>query len=132
LATAEGRHAAADRLDDELAAWAKSLSLADALAALQGAGVPAEPVIHAYAVDEVEQTRARGFWTSVAHPIVGEVPYQGWPMKLSGDAGPWHHSHAPLLGEHTEEILSKELGLAADEIASLREAGIIGDRPLGL
>jgi crotonobetainyl-CoA:carnitine CoA-transferase CaiB-like acyl-CoA transferase len=127
-----GRRSAVDRLDDELAAWAAARPLADALRVLRRAGVPAEPVVHSYAVDEDEQMRARGFWEPITHPLVGEVPYPGWPMKLSGDQGPWHRSPSPLLGQHTEEVLGKELGLGADEIASLREAGVIGDRPLGL
>jgi crotonobetainyl-CoA:carnitine CoA-transferase CaiB-like acyl-CoA transferase len=38
---------------------------------------------------------------------------------------PQAKTHPPLLGEHTEDLLSKVLGYSADQIASLRERGIV-------
>ncbi|MGO8863709.1 MAG: CaiB/BaiF CoA transferase family protein [Acidimicrobiales bacterium] len=130
LAHSEGRRAAHDRIDKEIAAWSAGRSLDEVLSALQSAGVPAEPVASAYEIDENSQLLARRFWEEVHHPIVGAQRYPGWPMRLSGGPDTWYRSPAPLLGQHTEEILRDELGLSADDLASLRDAKIIGDRPL--
>jgi crotonobetainyl-CoA:carnitine CoA-transferase CaiB-like acyl-CoA transferase len=130
LAHAQGRRAAHDRLDKELAAWCAPRALDAALGALQSAGVPAEPVAAPYGIDEDEQLLARGFWEEVDHPVVGPQRYPGWPMRLSGSAGDWYRLPAPLLGQHTEEILRDELGLGAEDLARLREAHVIGDRLL--
>ena len=130
LATVEQRHAAHDRIDAEIGGWCAQHALTTALDALRAAG--AEPVVPAYAIDEDDQMQARGFWEPVVHPVVGEHRYPGWPMRLSGDVGGWYRSPAPLLGQHNDEVLIGLLGLAVDELADLREAGVIGERPLGL
>jgi crotonobetainyl-CoA:carnitine CoA-transferase CaiB-like acyl-CoA transferase len=132
LATVHGRKAAHRRLDDELAAWCAARSLESALAELRAVGVPAEPVVHSYAIDNDKQMRSRGFWQPVAHPIVGTHRYPGLPIRMSSGPAQWYRSAAPLLGQHTEEVLKKELGLTDEQLAELREAKVIGDRPLGL
>ena len=103
------------------------------MAALDALGAAvAQPVVPAYAIDEDHQMQARGFWEPVVHPVVGEHRYPGWPMRLSGSTGGWYRSPAPLLGQHNEEVLSDLLGLDAEAIDHLRQAGVIGERPLGL
>ena len=130
LATVAQRHAAHDRIDAEIGAWCAHQELTAALDALGAA--EAQPVVPAYAIDEDPQMQARGFWEQVVHPVVGEHRYPGWPMRLSGGPTGWYRSPAPLLGQHNEEVLSGVLGLAAEEIADLQRAGVIGERPLGL
>lgn len=130
LAGAAGRRLAHDRIDKALTAWCAGRGIEAALAALSAAGVPAEPVASAYDIDADAQLLARGFWEEVRHPVVGARRYPGWPMRLSGDRDPLYRSAAPLLGQHTEEVLREVLGLRAGEIAELRAAQIIGDRPV--
>ncbi|MGA8725687.1 MAG: CoA transferase [Acidimicrobiales bacterium] len=130
FATFEGRLSAHDTLDEEIGAWCAGLSLAAAIDALGEAG--AEPVVAAYAIDENEQTQARGFWEVVDHASVGEHRFPGWPIRLSGGPERSYRSPAPLLGQHNEEVLTQLLDLDFDELAELREAGVIGERPLGL
>ena len=130
LATVDQRHAAHDRIDAAIGAWCAEHALGDALDILSNAGT--RPVVPAYAIDEDDQMQARGFWESVKHPVVGEHSYPGWPMRLSGGPRDWYRSPAPLLGQHNEEILTGLLGLGGDDIADLREGGVIGERPLGL
>lgn len=131
LAHAGGRREAHDRIDEEIASWCAGRTLGDALAALRSAGVPVEPVVSPCDIDHNEQMLARGFWEEVDHPVVGRQRYPGWPMRLSGGQGSWYRSPAPLLGQHTEEILSEELGLSAEELADLRAANVIGNRLAG-
>jgi len=130
LATVDQRFAAHDRIDEAIGGWCAHRALSDALDALSAAG--AQPVVPAYAIDEDRQMQARGFWESVVHPVVGEHRYPGWPMHLSGSPGGWYRSPAPLLGQHNAEVLNGLLGLGPDEIADLQQAGVIGERPLGL
>jgi crotonobetainyl-CoA:carnitine CoA-transferase CaiB-like acyl-CoA transferase len=131
LAHAGGRREAHDRIDKEIASWCAGRALDDALAALRSAGVPAEPVDSPCDIDHNEQMLARGFWEEVDHPVVGRQRYPGWPMRLSGGSGSRYRSPAPLLGQQTEEILSEELGLSAEELADLRAANVIGNRLAG-
>jgi crotonobetainyl-CoA:carnitine CoA-transferase CaiB-like acyl-CoA transferase len=130
LAHTEGRRAAHDRIDGHLASWCASRSRDDLVTALRSAGVPAEPVVSGYDADRDPQMLARGFWESLDHPVVGVHRYPGWPMRLTSTPSRWHRSHAPLLGQHNDEVLGKELGLTAEELDALRDANVIGDRPL--
>jgi crotonobetainyl-CoA:carnitine CoA-transferase CaiB-like acyl-CoA transferase len=67
----------------------------------------------------------RGFWTNVEYPEVGiTLKHPGPGAKLLGS--PWKISRrAPLIGEHTMEILNEELGLNKDQINRFYDAGII-------
>jgi crotonobetainyl-CoA:carnitine CoA-transferase CaiB-like acyl-CoA transferase len=58
------------------------------------------------------------------HPTVGTFPALGLPLKFAGFDDP-EIGRPPLLGEHTDEVLSSMLGLSAAEIAALREEGAI-------
>lgn len=70
------------------------------------------------------QLAHRGHWRWLEHPEMGRSVYSAPPMKLSrtpGDA--W--SPAPLLGQHTEEVVQERLGLSAARIAELHEIGAL-------
>jgi crotonobetainyl-CoA:carnitine CoA-transferase CaiB-like acyl-CoA transferase len=66
---------------------------------------------------------ARGFFASVEHPATGELRYPGAPFKMQ--ASPWRAGRAPLLGEHTTQVLCERLGYTPAEIVRLREQGAI-------
>ena len=65
-----------------------------------------------------------GFLTEIEHPTYGEVPMLGWPPRLSMSDVPIVAS--PLLGEHTDQVMTQDLGLNETEIGELRERGTIG------
>jgi crotonobetainyl-CoA:carnitine CoA-transferase CaiB-like acyl-CoA transferase len=131
LQTAPGRHDAADRIDAGLASWFAGQSHKDALSALRSAGVPAEPVVHSYDVDLDDQMNIRGFWEDVTHPIVGTKRFPAWPIRAASRTVPWFRGHAPLLGEHNEEVLTS-VGVGTEDLAALRADAVIGTRPAGL
>jgi len=131
LANAPERRVAADRIDAGLASWFAGQSQKDALSALRSAGVPAEPVVHSYDVDLDDQMNIRGFWEDVTHPIVGTKRFPAWPVRLASRTAPWFRRHAPLLGEHNEEVLIS-VGVGAEDLAALRADAVIGTRPAGL
>jgi crotonobetainyl-CoA:carnitine CoA-transferase CaiB-like acyl-CoA transferase len=70
------------------------------------------------------QTIAREMVTEVTHPKIGSVPMLGIPFRFDGTPATIR-SPAPLAGEHTEEVLTVELGIPADKVAEMRSAGVI-------
>jgi crotonobetainyl-CoA:carnitine CoA-transferase CaiB-like acyl-CoA transferase len=112
-------------------AWLSRQPLADAEAALVAAGVPCAEVVSPGAVDRNEQLVARGFFEPMTREVIGlhHVPSLPYRFASRGDQ-PWHRTPAPVLGEHNDEVLGGELGLAPEELERLRNAAVIGDRPL--
>jgi benzylsuccinate CoA-transferase BbsF subunit len=124
--TLAGRLAHAAELDQVVAGWTRGQRAEDAMARLQAAGVAAGLVANAEDLCVRDpQLAARGHFVDVPTPEGGTVRMDGPPFILSENparvSGP-----GPLLGEHTEEVLSHLLGLGPDEIAALREARVVG------
>src|SRR6478752_5639562 len=93
-------------------------------AALDAAGVPQGPI---RAVDEIltgQHAAARQLVERFAHPQVGEFPALRVPLKFDGWDDPTVQ-RPPLLGEHTEIVLTERLGLSRERIAELKEAKAI-------
>ena len=93
------------------------------LKVLEDAGVPATPVNTVDQVMNDPQTAARAMIERVVHPRLGEIPVVGTPVKFSRmRAGV--RTAAPLLGQHTDEILG-DLGYSKEEIAAIRRDGVV-------
>ena len=96
---------------------------ADWLERLETAGIPCGP-IHDYAqVFADAQVLAREMAVNVEHPSLGALRTLGTPIKMS-ETPLDVRRRAPLLGEHTVEVL-RAAGFADEEIATLRAAGAI-------
>ena len=91
------------------------------------AGVPMGAINTIDAVIDHPQVAARGALVESTHPIAGTIRMVGPPVRLSETPGAVR-SPAPLLGEHTEQLLRERLGLSDTELARLRDAGVIGSR----
>jgi crotonobetainyl-CoA:carnitine CoA-transferase CaiB-like acyl-CoA transferase len=85
---------------------------------LDDAGVPATPVNTVDQVVNDPQTATRPTIRRVQHPKLGEIPIVGMPISFSG-MQPGVRRHAPMRGEHTDEVLA-EYGYSAPEIEGLR------------
>jgi len=81
--------------------------------------VPCGPVQTLDQVFADEQVVARDMIWAVPHPTAGEIRLVGSPLKLSETPAACR-SHPPLLGEHTEEVLTSLLGYSPDEVRRLR------------
>ncbi|TAL89811.1 MAG: CoA transferase [Candidimonas sp.] len=88
------------------------------LAELEKAGVPAGPINTIDQVYQDPQVQSRGMQISLPHGSAGQAPVGASPLRLSGSPVKYHHA-APLLGEHTEQVLRERLGLSETEIQQL-------------
>ena len=93
-------------------------------AILLPAGVPVGAINTLDAVVDHPQVAARGALVECDHPVAGRIRMVGPPVRMSETPGAVR-TPAPLLGEHTEEVLRARLGLDAEEIARLRRERVI-------
>ena len=125
LATKAGRARAHDQIDRFLQEWCRARSADEVVELLWDAGVPVAKVALPHRQPELAQLAFRDFFEEVDHPVIGRSRYSTLPMRFSRHEGQLHERHAPLLGEHNEELLG-ELGLTRSEIDALEADGIIG------
>jgi crotonobetainyl-CoA:carnitine CoA-transferase CaiB-like acyl-CoA transferase len=107
----------------EIAAVIKTRPRSDWLAALEAAKVPCGAINNLAETFADPQVQARQMTVAMAHPLTDQLQLVANPIKLS--ATPVTYRHAPpLLGQHTDELLS-EAGLTPARIAALREQGVV-------
>ena len=91
---------------------------------LSRAGVPCGPVNDVEQVFADPQVRHRGLRVEVEHPVSGTLPLLASPLRFSETPVDYRLA-PPLLGEHTDAVLSELLGMGPGEIEKLRQAGVI-------
>ncbi|MCY4638980.1 MAG: CoA transferase [Chloroflexi bacterium] len=123
FSTPGARRANEDALDARITAWTRERTPQRATELLQAAGVPAGPVLRPDQLHEDPQLRARGFLVETEHPTGGRRRHPGIPWRAS-HLEPAYRA-APLLGEHTRDVLTGLLGLTAAEYDALDEAGVL-------
>jgi succinate--hydroxymethylglutarate CoA-transferase len=110
---------------DGLISEALSHDKADAwLAKLKAVGIPCGKINSVAEALEDSQTAARKMIETIEHPTVGALKMLGIPFKFSDTACSVRRP-PPTLGQHSEEILSSELGLDDKAIADLRRQKVI-------
>lgn len=102
----------------------KTRTTGEWLERLEAEGVPCAPVLTRDQVIQHPQVLASGILMESEHPVVGRIR-QTRPAARFAKTPPTFRRGAPLLGEHTDEVLG-ELGLPAHEIAGLRTRNVIG------
>jgi crotonobetainyl-CoA:carnitine CoA-transferase CaiB-like acyl-CoA transferase len=98
--------------------------------ALQRAGVMACRVVKGFELPADPNMQAMRFFQELSREVSGRHAYKTWPFRFNGfDAS--HKRPPPLLGEHNAEVLG-ELGVGADGLLQLEQAGVIGHQPKGV
>jgi crotonobetainyl-CoA:carnitine CoA-transferase CaiB-like acyl-CoA transferase len=110
-------------LSAELYAWTTSVTRAEAYERAGKARAPISPVNTMADLLESPHLRERAFFREVDHPATGAMRYPGPPSSMS--ATPPAPGRAPLLGEHTSDVLCGMLGIAPRDLTRLAAAGVI-------
>ena len=118
---ARARNAAA--LTELLEGWAGSRSKHEVMKALASRGVVCGAVLDTAEVLANPHLRERGVVYDIDHPARGRFSVIGSPVRLSDS--PFAPTRAPLMGEHTEAVLTGLGGFSADEVRALREKHVI-------
>ena len=132
LDTRAGRRAAHDRIDARLREWTRTRERDALVEELRAAGIPASAVASpCRLIETVPPFRARGYFETPEHPVVGALPLPSLPFRYAS-VDRWLRTHAPTMGQHNEQVLGGLLGLSAEELDALERDGVIGTRPEGL
>ncbi|MCZ6828096.1 MAG: CaiB/BaiF CoA-transferase family protein [Gammaproteobacteria bacterium] len=127
FATVMDRNKNAEEMKDLMRAVnnsARSMTSAEAIAALEAEDVPCAAALHLADLPQHPQMQANESFAEINHPQAGTIIEPNNPPNFSGTPSPGLRACASL-GQHTDEIL-RDLGRDAAEIGRLREAGVIG------
>lgn len=112
-----------DELEELVAEWTKSHSAEEVMALMQTAGVPAGVVQNAQDLFERDpQLKEREFLVPLKHPVLGVISHPTPPHKLLKTKARVRTS--PCLGEHTEYVCTRLLGMSDEEFTKLFQEGI--------
>ncbi|MET3356287.1 formyl-CoA transferase [Xanthobacter autotrophicus] len=106
-------------------AWTMAHTKFEAMEILNQYDIPCGPILSMKEIAEDRSLYATGTLVEVEHPVRGTYLTVGNPIKLSDNQVDVERS--PLLGEHTDEVLSQVLGLTPDRIDALRQSGALGE-----
>ena len=130
LATTHGRGLQQDRLEAAIAAWTGTQDAEAAMATLQRAGIAAGVARWPGELMRSEpHLAARGHWQVIDRAWLGPHQQPSLPFRMNGATIPIRFP-APTLGQYTEGVLRRLLGLGDAEITALREARIIGTQAI--
>ena len=118
------RHANRELLYEEIASWTRTKTKREAMTAMAEAGVCASQVYETSDLFTDPHLIERNFIHELDHPDHGNIRLLGWPARMSRSRVDIHA--APLLGEHTDQVLAEDLGFDSRTIDSLRQRGAIG------
>ena len=122
--TNAGRVEHRDALIPELAETMRARTQDEWIAALEAVGVPCGPINDLDRIFADPQAVARGLRMDLPHSEAGTVPGVANPIRYVGEPHDYPGG-APVLGEHTEDVLGGILGMDEDEIAALRADGVV-------
>jgi len=130
FATLDNRRDNHDELDQIISEWTMGQEAYAVTQILQGAGVPASPVLRGPDLLADAHFKDRGTFVTVDHPQVGPKQYPGIPWKMSATPGKVRWP-SPTLGQHNRDVYGELLGLTGPEIDHLEQTGVIGTKPTG-
>lgn len=129
FATAVSRKDNEEALNQAVAAAVRECDLLTLERELQAAGVKGCRVSKAHLLTEDGGLRNFGFFQTMTRELTGTHPYKTVPLRFSGFELK-NRRPAPLLGEHSREVLTGLLGLSDDEVSRLEAEHVTGTEPL--
>lgn len=111
-------------VNEMIAGHTRHKTVAELVETLTRHEVPHAPILGIREALAQPQAVARAAVVETEHPLLGRIPIVNRPVRFPGSPQPVP-SAPPLLGQHTDEILCKVLGLSAQQIAQLRDGGIV-------
>src|SRR6478672_7274881 len=103
--------------------WTKTMTKFEVMDKCNALDIPVGPILSMKEIAEEPSLRETGTVVEVDHPTRGKYLTVGNPIKMSDS--PTEVKRSPLLGEHTDEILTKVLGYSAKELAEIKNSGAI-------
>ncbi len=121
--TPEARRGHTDEVNAMVADWTKRRDKHEAMRIIGAAGVPAGAVLDTMELLNEPSFEQRGILQTAEHPKAGPFKMPSWPVRFDGK--PPQVKPAPLVGQHSAEVLQGWLGLGAAEVADLKRDGVI-------
>lgn len=112
------------KLNEHLEEWTRRQDGRELSEELISNGLRAGLVKDAKGVIEDEHLNRRGYWTRLDHPEAGKTLYNRAPLLMS-ETPLRMHSPAPLLGQHTYQVLTSMLGYTEEEVDVLAQQGVL-------
>ncbi|MDY0107711.1 MAG: CaiB/BaiF CoA-transferase family protein [Giesbergeria sp.] len=100
-------------------------STRDWITLLEQHAVPCGPINTVRDVFDDPQVQARGLQITMPHPQAGAVPLVASPIRLSDTPVTYRHT-PPQLGQHTDEVLTRHLGLTPTQLQIYKDHGVLG------
>jgi formyl-CoA transferase len=126
-ATPDARLPRLDHIFNTIEQWTKTKTKFEAMEILNKYDIPCGPILSMKELAEEPSLRNTGTVVEVDHPTRGKYLSVGNPIKLSDSIS--EVKRAPLLGEHTDEILRSVLGFSDKEVVEIEGSGAIGGMP---
>lgn len=124
FATLQARKANEPALDDIIGQWTRQHDPWELMERLQRAGVPAGVVETSEDLFHDPQLKERGHFVFLDHPEIGRHACDTSPFLMSASP-PQYRMPAPLLGQHTHQVLQEMLGMSEEEIRTLEKEGAL-------
>ena len=124
FATPPARLPKLDLIFDTIEQWTMTKTKFEVMDECNPLDIPVGPILSMKELAEDEGLKKTGTIVVVDHPERGKYLTVGCPIKLSDS--PVEVVRSPLLGEHTNEILTEVLGYTGDELNRIQESGAVG------
>lgn len=131
LATLAGRQAREDEIDAAIAAWSRGQPRDEAAHALQAAGLAAAPLLHAQELFGNAHLEQAGVYVDLVREFSGPQRQIGLSIVQDGRRLGSRQA-APLLGEHSREVLCARAGVSAERYEALVREDVVTFAPKAL
>src|SRR6201998_767117 len=109
-------------LDAMIREWTGTRTKHEAMAQVGGAGIPAGAVLDTMELQNDPTFEQRGIMQGMQHSKNGRFKMPAWPVRVDGK--PPRVAPSPILGEHTDDVLARWLGMSAGQVEALRGEGV--------